>query len=268
MERKGLRSEGWRDFIMVMPGGKLEGRVALITGGGRGLGRAIALGYAAAGATVVASSRTEEEVERTVSLVKENGGIAVGVAADLSQYSEAVRVVETVEAAFGGLDIAFLNAGGAIDAARSNIESVDVGAWRRTIDGNLYTALNVAKASIPLLKRSDNAKILSMGSGMGRKPDLRTSAYSAAKAALWMLTQSLSIELADYGITVNEMIPGPVKANVPEGEDFEPYIISEGDWKNEWMKRAEDVVPMAVFLASQGPNGPSGQSFALNRRLL
>lgn len=232
------------------------------------MGRAIALGYAREDARVVVSSRTASEVERTVEAIKDIGGEAMGIAADLSNFEEAARVAEEIEAKYGALDIAFLNAGGAIDSARSPIESVDVEAWRRTIDANLYTALNVAKASIRLLKRSDNAKILTMGSGMGRKPDLRTSAYSSAKAALWMLTQSLAIELAEYGITVNEMIPGPVKANVPEGETFEPYIIAEGAWKNEWMKDAKDVVPMAVFLASQGPNGPSGQSFALNRRLL
>ena len=251
-----------------MPKRLLEGSTALITGGGRGLGRAIALGYASEGARVVVSSRTSDEIGQTVEAIRQAGGEALGVSADLSDFSEAERVVNAIEETFGTLDIVFLNAGGAIDAARLPVESVEVEVWRRTIDVNLYTALNVAKASIRLLKQSDNAKILTMGSGMGRKPDVKTSAYSAAKAALWMLTQSLAIELAEYGITVNEMIPGPVKANVPEGETFEPYIIAEGDWKNEWMKEAKDVVPMAVFLASQGPNGPSGQSFALNRRLL
>jgi 3-oxoacyl-[acyl-carrier protein] reductase len=83
-----------------------------------------------------------------------------------------------------------------------------------------------------------------------------------------MLTQSLSIELAEYGITVNEMIPGPVKTKIPEGEIFEPFLHADGDWENEWVKRPEDIVPMAVFLASQHQYGPSGQSFALNRRLL
>ncbi len=245
----------------------LEGRVALITGGGKGLGRAIAIGYAKEAARVAVSSRTHEELERTVSLIQENGGEAIGVAADLAIQSEAERLIEEVDGAFGQLDIVFLNAGGGA-GSREPIETVDSDAWIKTIEINLYTAFHVAKASIPLLKKSNNGQILTMGSGMGRRPDKRSSAYSASKAALWMLTQSLSVELAQHGITANELIPGPVRSKIPEGESFESFLVEEGDWENEWMKRSEDVVPMAIFLASQHKYGPSGQSFGLNRRLL
>lgn len=258
----------WLVRFESMSDGLLEGRVALITGGGRGLGRAIALGYAAEGARVVVSSRTSIEVEETVSLIKASGGEAIGIAADLSLESESERIVDEIENAFGKLDIVFLNAGGNSCGAREPIETVDSKAWVKTIEINLYTAFYVAKSSIRLLKQSDNGKLLTMGSGMGRKPNGKSSAYSASKAALWMLTQSLSVELAEYGITVNELIPGPVKSTIPDGEVFEPYLIEAGDWQNEWMKRSEDVVPLALFLASQHQCGPSGQSFALNRRLL
>ncbi len=246
----------------------LKGRVALITGGGRGIGRSIAMAYAAEGARVAVSSRTESEVDATVRMILEAGGEAIGVVADLSRQSESIRVIDEIEANFGQLDIVFLNAGGNSCGAREPIETVDTDAWIKTIEINLYTAFHVAKASIRLLKRSENAKILTMGSGMGRKPNGRSSAYSASKAALWVLTQSLSVELADYGIVANELIPGPVRSTIPEGESFESYLIEGGDWKNEWMKGSEDVVPLALCLASQPGRGPSGQSFALNRRLL
>ncbi len=245
----------------------LEGRVALITGGGRGLGRAIACAYAREGASIAVSSRTESEVEKTVAMIREEGGVAIGIAADLSLEEEAERVIARVEDEYGALDLVFLNAGGGA-GARKPIEEVDADAWKRTIEINLYTALHVAKAAIPLLKKSSNGQILTMGSGLGRKPDKSSSAYSASKAALWMLTQSLSLELASDGITVNEMIPGPVRSNIPEGETFEPFLQPDGDWENEWIKGANDVVPMALFLASQHKFGPSGQSFGLNRRLL
>ena len=245
----------------------LEGRVALITGGGRGLGRAIAAAYAKEGARIVVSSRTESEVSQTVEAIEEAGGTALGVTADLTVESEVWNLIERVEKTFGELDLVFLNAGGNA-GAREPIEIVDSQAWIKTVEINLFTAFHVAKASIPLLKKSENGQILTMGSGMGRRPDKSSAAYSAAKAALWMLTQSLSIELAEYGITVNEMIPGPVKTKIPEGEIFEPFLHADGDWENEWVKRPEDIVPMAVFLASQHKYGPSGQSFALNRRLL
>lgn len=245
----------------------LEGRVTLITGGGRGLGRAIATAYANEGARVVVSSRTESEVARTVEIIQKEGGVAIGMAADLTQESEAIRLIERVEQEFGQLDLLFLNAGGNA-GARESIETVDSEAWMKTVEINLYTAFHVAKAAIRLLKKSENGQILTMGSGMGRRPDKSSSAYSASKAALWMLTQSLSIELAEYGITVNEMIPGPVRSKIPEGESFEPFLQPDGDWENEWVKRSEDIVPMALFLATQHKYGPSGQSFALNRRLL
>ena len=244
----------------------LEGRVSLITGGGRGLGRAIALAYAKEGAKVAISSRTQSEIENTLELIREAGGVGFGFAADLTKEQEAKDLITAVDSEFGQLDLVFLNAGG--NAAKETIENVDTSSWIHTIEINLYTAFHVAKASLPLLKKSPHGQILTMGSGMGRRPDQTSSAYSAAKAGLWSLTQSMAIEFAQYGITVNEMIPGPVKANVPEGETFEPYIVKEGAWENEWFKGAEDVVPMAVFLASQHQHGPSGQSFALNRRLL
>jgi len=244
----------------------LEGRVALITGGGRGLGRAIALAYAREGAKVAISSRTQSEIDKTLKMISKSGGVGFGLAADLTREEGAKNLIDAIDSEFGQLDLVFLNAGG--NAAKASIENVDTSAWINTVEINLYTAFHVAKAALPLLKKSSNGQILTMGSGMGRRPDQTSSAYSAAKAGLWSLTQSMAIEFAQYGITVNEMIPGPVKANVPEGETFEPYLVKEGAWENEWFKGADDVVPMAVFLASQHKYGPSGQSFALNRRLL
>jgi 3-oxoacyl-[acyl-carrier protein] reductase len=244
----------------------LEGRVALLTGGGRGLGRAIALAYAKEGAKVAISSRTQSEIDKTLEMISESGGVGFGLAADLTKEEEAKELIDGIDSEFGQLDLVFLNAGG--NAAKASIENVDTSAWINTVEINLYTAFHVAKAALPLLKKSVNGQILTMGSGMGRRPDLTSSAYSAAKAGLWSLTQSMAIEFAQFGITVNEMIPGPVKANIPKGETFEPYIVNEGAWENEWFKGAEDVVPMAVFLATQHKFGPSGQSFALNRRLL
>ena len=249
-----------------MTGKLLKGRVALITGGGRGLGKAIALAYAKGGAKVAISSRTQSEIENTLELIREAGGVGFGFAADLVTEQGAKDLISAVDSEFGQLDLVFLNAGGNI--AKKSIENVDTFDWLQTVEINLYTAFHVAKASLPLLKKSHHGQILTMGSGMGRRPDQTSSAYSAAKAGLWSLTQSMAIEFAQYGITVNEMIPGPVNANIPEGENFEPYIVKEGAWENEWFKGADDVVPMAVFLASQHQNGPSGQSFALNRRLL
>ena len=113
----------------------LEGRVSLITGGGRGLGRAIALAYAKEGAKVAISSRTQSEIENTLELIREAGGVGFGFAADLTKEQEAKDLITAVDSEFGQLDLVFLNAGG--NAAKETIENVDTSSWIHTIEINL-----------------------------------------------------------------------------------------------------------------------------------
>lgn len=236
----------------------LQGKTAVITGAGRGIGRAIALAYAAAGAAIVCSARSQNEIDETVELISAKGGRAIAVAADVSDYEAVEALFTKASVEFGGVDIVVINAGAS--GERHTVEASDPAVWRKTIDVNLIGAFHTAHAAIPHLRRRGAGKMILVGSGLRGRPNQGVSAYACSKAGLWVLTQTLALELNDAKISVNELIPGPVRTAITGfGEKF----ISSGD---EWLKDPEDVTPLALFLAGQPDIGPSAQSFSLMRR--
>ena len=238
----------------------LNEKVAVITGGGRGIGRAIARGYAAAGAKLVVGARSVPEIEATAELIHRDGGQAIAVSADVSDYAAVAEMYARAEQAFGGVDIVVINAGGSIQ--RQTIEQSDPAHWKQTIDVNLTGAFYTAHAAIPYLRRRGGGKMILIGSGLRARPVKNVSAYACSKAGLWTLAQSLAVELSEANISVNELIPGPVRTDLTGfGEKF----VTGG---GEWLKEPEDVVPMALFLAAQPEPGPSAQSFSLARRVI
>jgi 3-oxoacyl-[acyl-carrier protein] reductase len=130
---------------------------------------------------------------------------------------------------------------------------------------NLIGAFHTAKAAIPHLRKGGGGKIILIGSGMGHRSGPTRSSYAASKAGAWMLIRILAQELSTYDIAVNELIPGPVRTRFIAGR--EEALRSSGSVP-EWVKQPEDVVPLALFLASQPRLGPTGQSFSLARREL
>ena len=246
---------------------QLSDQVTIVTGAGRGIGRAIAIGFAKEGAKVVCAARTQEEIDNTVTEISAAGGNALAVNCDATKREEAGELIQATEEAYGALDILVLNAGGSMDVTLP-VEHADPDQWTAVVELNLYSAFYCAQAAIPLLKNSEAGKIITVGSGMGHRPTGRISAYSVGKAALWMFTKALSVELAEYDIAVNELVPGPVNTHPREVDGIEAGIFQKGAFKHEWHKEPEDVVPMALFLATQSRYGPTGQTFAINRRLL
>ena len=239
----------------------LEGKVALITGAGRGIGRAIALAYAEAGASVCCAARTVSEIEEAVASIQAVGGQALAVQTDVTRQDEVEQMVEKTVNHFGGLDILVINAG--VNLANNQpVATSDPDEWRATIELNLIGAYYCARAAIPHLKARGAGKIITVGSGHGHRGLAENSAYGCSKAALWMFTRILAQELAEFNISVNELIPGPVQTAMnPFPLDHTP---PEGS--TEWFKRPEDVAPLALFLASQPATGPTAQSFSLMRR--
>lgn len=246
-----------------MPNGMLSGKVAIITGAGRGIGKAIAVAYAANGAAVCCAARTAAEIQDVAKHIESSGGKAIAVTTDVTRLVAVENMYQKTVEAFGGVDIIVVNAGGNFD--RNTVEDSDHENWVKTIDLNINGAYYCAKAAIPHLKSRGGGKMIMVGSGVGHNGRVGSSAYAASKAGLWAMTRVLAQELWQYNISVNELVPGPVETQLSsEGRGGEQSTVFEIN--SEWVKQPEDVVPLAMFLATQPDTGPTAQSFSLMRR--
>lgn len=240
----------------------LTGKVAVVTGAGRGIGRAIALAYAQAGAAVCCAARTTEQVAAVVQQIEREGGRGLAVTTDVAQQEAVEALFAQTVTALGGVDIVVINAGVSLD--RNGVMESDPNDWRTTIEVNLFGAYYCAKAAIPYLRAQGGGKIIMIGSGMGHRAHAGSSAYACSKAGLWMLTRILAQEVWQDKISVNELVPGPVDTTMttdPAARQGVAFTAS-----SEWIKRPDDVAPLALFLATQPEIGPTGQSFSLMRR--
>ena len=240
----------------------LNGKVAIVTGAGRGIGRAIALAYAQAGAAIGCAARTSAEIDETVQKIQSLGGQSVAVQTDVTQLESVQHLLATVVEHFGGLDILVINAGGSYDPR--NVEDSHSEDWQATLQVNLVGAYYCAHTAIPYLKQRGAGKIITIGSGLGHRGKAGGSAYACSKAGLWMLTRVLAQELWPHNISVNELIPGPVKTTI---DDAQPSASPRNlGFESEWVKMPEEVTGLALFLAMQPDIGPTAQSFSLMRR--
>lgn len=240
----------------------LTGKVAVITGAGRGIGRAIALAYAGAGAGVVCAARTEAEIAATVQEITTQGGNGLAIPTDVTEPAAVDRLFQQSADHFGGIDIVVINAG--INPDRRTVAESDPVAWRLTLETNLVAPYYCAKAALPYLQQRGAGKIIFIGSGMGHRSGGGNSAYACSKAGLWMLTRVLAQEVWPDKISVNELIPGPVETNMTATGDARQGAAFTTS--SEWIKQPDDVIPLALFLATQPDIGPTAQSFSLMRR--
>ena len=240
----------------------LQDQVAIVTGAGRGIGRAIALAFAQAGAAVACAARTADDLNSLVAEIQQSGGTAFALPTDVTQRPAVDDLVDQTIATYGGLDILVINAGGNFD--RRPIETSVADEWQATFDLNLNSAYHCAQAALPHLKQRGGGKIIVLGSGLGHHGRANMAAYSCSKAALWMFTRVLAQEVWGFGISVNELIPGPVDTSLARQSARQTDSVFNID--SEWIKGPEDVVPLALFMATQPALGPTAQSFSLMRR--
>lgn len=240
---------------------ELQGKVILITGAGKGIGRIFALELLKSGASVGACSRNTNDLLRLAEEAKRFSGNLLTSCFDVRDFEATQKFVEEIEGNFKRLDFAIINAG--ITTENATIENSDLAKWSETIEVNLIGSLKTAKAVIPLLKKSKQGSIIFIGSGLGHRGLPGTSSYSSSKAGVSMLTRILAQELIDSNILVNELIPGPVNTEIDRG------IVerhSSGSFSNEWKKEPEDIIPLLKYMLSFPVKGPTGQTFSLTRR--
>jgi len=199
---------------------ELEGKVALVTGAGSGIGKAAALRLAKEGAAIGALSRTESEVRKTVGEIERNGGRAVALVADIAEEEPMKQAVSDLVSAFGRLDIVFANAG--INGVWAPIDDLAPAEWDRTIGINLRGTYLTLHYAVPHLKKAKGGAIVITASINGTRTftSAGATAYSATKAAQVAMAQMLALELAKHRIRVNAICPGHIATSIPDNTSW------------------------------------------------
>ena len=190
---------------------KLKDKVAIVTGGGRGIGREIAMLFASQGAKVSISARSADQIDTVVDAIKNNGGEAIAITADVANEEDVHEVVEETMRKFGHIDILVNNAG---ILGPGPIASVDSKEWRRVIEVNLLGTFYCSKAVTPILISRGWGRIINIASRSGKIGHPFMTAYCASKHGVVGLTKALAEELMAFNITVNAICPGLVETDM------------------------------------------------------
>lgn len=234
---------------------RLEEKVAIVSGATAGIGKAIALLFGKNGCKVVASGRNEERGNAVVQEIKENGGEAMFVKADICSESDLKNLVETAVAAYGQLDIVVNNAGSGLSKPLAEITSED---WDHIFTADCKSVFLMMKFALPYLLKT-RGNVINLSSASVYKPMPRMHGYCAAKAAVIELSKTAAMELASQGVRVNVLCPGLTRTSIlsqytEEGVNRVAQAIP--------LKRVgepEDIANMALFLASDEASYVTGQ---------
>ena len=241
----------------------LSGRVALVTGAGRGMGRASAERIAADGARVVVNDLDETRAARVVARLVSEGAEAVGVAADVSDAVDVNRLVDTAKEKFGDVDILVNNAG---VLRRTGILALDEDEWDLVLDVNLKGTYLCTRAVLPAMKAAGWGRVVNISSSAGRSVStLGGPHYTTAKAAVLGFTRAVAKEMAPFGITLNAVCPGLVNTEMvsevitgPQAQDYaDSFPIGR-------LAEPEEVAELVAFLASDRAAYITGASLDIN----
>jgi NAD(P)-dependent dehydrogenase (short-subunit alcohol dehydrogenase family) len=246
---------------------RLDGKVAIITGAGGGMGRTAADLFAKEGAKVVLADVTEEMVESAAAAVRAAGGEATGVVADVSDEAGAKRMVDHAVATFGRVDVLYNNAG-IMPAADHSVIDTDVATWDKVMAVNVRGVFLGCKHAIPRMVEQGSGSVINIASFVAILGcSVPQDAYTASKGAVLALTRSLAVQFAPSGVRSNSISPGPIET---------PLLL---DWlvKDEEAKRIrlarnptgrfgkpEEIVNVAVYLASDEARWTNGANFVID----
>lgn len=245
----------------------LTGKVAIVTGASSGIGRAAAILFARQGAKLIVAARRQAELEVLVSEIASTGGEAVAVAGDVRDESHARQLVATAADRFGGLDIAFNNAGSTGEMAP--VAELSAAGWRDTIETNLTGAFLGARHQMPAVIRRGGGSIIFTSSFVGHTAGMPgMAAYAAAKAGLIGLTQALAVEGGANGVRVNAILPGGVDTpasitNAPDaGPELKAFVENLHALKR--MARPEEIARTVLHLASDASSFITGAAILVD----
>lgn len=242
----------------------LEGKTAIITGASRGIGRAIALRFAQAGARVVVCSRKPEGVQAVAEEIKAAGGEALAVAAHVGKAEDVSALVARALDTYGRVDIAVNNA--ATNPHFGQLLTADEGQWLKTLDTNVIGIVRVCRAVVPHMEAQGGGKIINVASIAGLRPPPGMGLYAVSKAAIIALTQQLAMELGSAHITANAIAPGVIKTRFSQLLWQTPNIAGPILTRTPLGRfgEPEDVAGLALFLASPAADFVSGSVFVVD----
>jgi NAD(P)-dependent dehydrogenase (short-subunit alcohol dehydrogenase family) len=249
---------------------RLDGKVAVVTGGGRGIGRAIALACAEAGADVALAARSADQIEEVAGLIEAQGRRALPVVTDLRDPDQVTRLADTVSAELGDVDVLVNNSG--VAGPMKVLWEIDPEGWEETVQVNLTAVFLCCRAFLPRMIERRSGNIVVIGSVTGKRPLHGRTPYAATKLALVGLVRTLAWEVGEYGIRANLISPGAVA-----GDRIERVIAGQAETKGLTLDEAreelasgsplkrfvepEHVAEAVVFLASDAGASVTGEDF-------
>lgn len=247
----------------------LEGKVALVTGGSRGIGEATAVGFAKAGADVIVTSRKLPDLERVAGLVKEQGQKALALECHVGRMDQIRNLIETVVDEFGRIDILVNNAGTSIAAPSMDIEEK---AWDSVMNLNLKGLYFLSQGAARIMKENGGGAIVHVASVNGFSPSMATPVYGVAKAGVVMATKTMAQEWAPYNIRVNAIAPGPIEtkllnatwALLPEDEQKKVKENVAAGVPLGRIGEPREIADVMIFLASNASSYVTGQTIIVD----
>lgn len=242
---------------------RLKNKVAIVTGAGSGIGRAIALDFSKEGAKVVIADYNEESAKETVEMIKQNNGEAIVSKTDVSQSDQVKNMIKSAVQTFGGLDILVNNAG---IVTMSDVVSTSEEDWQKNIDVDLKGVFLGVKAAVPEMEKRGKGKIINMASIAGLVGFQGITAYCAAKGGVVSMTREMALDLAPKKINVNAIAPGVIKTNMTVDilEDPKQAETMLAQTPLGRFGEPEDIAHLAVYLASDESDFMTGQTIAID----
>lgn len=246
---------------------KLQGKVAIVTGGGRGIGEAISLALAQEGAELAIASRTQTELDQVAAKIQKIGSQVQAIRADVSKRDEVLQLVETTLGSYGQIDI-LVNAAGVYGPIGPMVD-IDVDEWVQAIQINLFGTFFCCHAVLPHMIGRRQGRIINFSGGGATSPLPRFTAYGVSKTAIVRLTETLAEEVKEFSIQVNAVAPGAVDTRLQD------HVLAAGERAGDLLGRIRKLretgeggvspklsAELVVFLASDKANGLSGKLIA------